>query len=85
VKGHDELVARYKEIFAREPKIRLSVEDRKVYGDLVVQRFRFTGGADDPDTGQVEPPQGYSASVILVRDGKVQRIWLIPATGSGRQ
>jgi uncharacterized protein (TIGR02246 family) len=83
LRGRDAIVADLKERFKRAPKVQYSVQDRRVYGDLVVQHFRVTGISDDPETKEVEPSELKQASVILVRDGKVQRIWVVPSA-SGR-
>lgn len=85
LRGRDAIVANLKETFKRQPKIGLTVEDRRVYGDLVVQHFHATGITDDPETKEVEPSEEDRASVILVRDGKVQRIWLIRSAESQRR
>jgi uncharacterized protein (TIGR02246 family) len=78
LRGHDAIVANLKELFKRAPKIQLTVLDRRVYGDIVVQDIHRTGDTDDPDTKEVEPSERNTASAILVRDGRVQKIWLIP-------
>jgi hypothetical protein len=85
LRGRAAIVANLKETFNRQPDVRLAVEDRRIYGDLVVQHFRATGFRDDPKTKEVEPSEENRASVILVRDGKVQRIWLIRSAESQRR
>ncbi|HVM07905.1 MAG TPA: nuclear transport factor 2 family protein [Acidimicrobiales bacterium] len=59
------------------PEYRFDRVDRKTIGDeLVVTHLKSTGG-DDPD-----PAEGLM--VMRVRDGKLLRVFAIPATGRGR-